>query len=427
MGAGWGKILALAAATIVLPVLVSFGVLGMKGEWSWEPLPSVVFHLPLVLAASIASAYAVRRPEAVQRFLYAGMLVAVFVDVIVAIAFVAFIQHSRDRDVYWLLGFVPPVWLALAMAAYAGRAIAPGVRRLAVIAGCAFFVALPLATLHRDRTFWHALPDPGEAEARKARLAVAREEVLYAQPRILERDLAAIQPGKPGRVDVFFVGVAGFGGQDVFLREVVAVARLFEERFGAAGRVVRLVNNPKTVLEMPIASVTGLRATLERLAAVMDRDEDVLVLFMTSHGSERHRLELDLGPIRFQPIDPARLRALLDESGIRHRVVIVSACYSGGFLPQLQDRDTLAIAAAAADRQSFGCSNESHWTYFGKAYFDEALRSTHSFVEAFDKALPAIAAREREERHEPSLPQISVGEGIRPRLERLQAELEGRR
>ena len=80
--------------------------------------------------------------------------------------------------------------------------------------------------------------------------------------------------------------------------------------------------------------------------------------------------------------------------------------------------------AAASDRTSFGCGNEFQWTYFGNAYFNEALRRTHSFTEAFEIARPQIEARERKEGYEPSQPQISVGTAIAPRLQRLQEQLD---
>jgi len=100
-------------------------------------------------------------------------------------------------------------------------------------------------------------------------------------------------------------------------------------------------------------------------------------------------------------------------------VVVVSACYSGSFVDALKDDGTLAIAASAADRNSFGCSNDADFTYFGKAYFDEALRHTYSFSEAFDIAKTAIAERERKESLRSSDPRMFVGESIGRALQRF--------
>jgi hypothetical protein len=189
---------------------------------------------------------------------------------------------------------------------------------------------------------------------------------------------------------------------------------------------VRLINNPKTVLDTPIASRTSLKAALRAVAEAMDDGEDVLVLFLTSHGSENHRFSLTLWPMGFHELDPPALRQALDESGIRNRVVIVSACYSGGFVQPLAGAETLVITAAGRDRTSFGCSNEAEWTYFGRAFFDEALRQTRSFARAFELALPVIARREQAESFEPSQPQISMGATIAATLVQLEAQLEAR-
>jgi Peptidase C13 family len=104
-------------------------------------------------------------------------------------------------------------------------------------------------------------------------------------------------------------------------------------------------------------------------------------------------------------------------------VVVISACYSGGFIEPLRNENTLVISASAPDKNSFGCSNEAEWTYFGKAFFDEALRKTHSFVEALEIAKPLIATREKEQGHTPSDPQMALGEEIKPKLVKLQRQL----
>jgi hypothetical protein len=198
------------------------------------------------------------------------------------------------------------------------------------------------------------------------------------------------------------------------MKEINAVSRLFQERFGTGGKTIRLVNNRKTLASSPVASVTSLRASLMRVAEVMDKDEDLLFLFLTSHGSQTHRFSLDLWPLQLQELEPARLRALLDESGIRNRVIIVSACYSGGFVNSLKDENTLVISASAVDKNSFGCSNEAEWTYFGKAYFDEALRKTHSFVDLL--ILPSLSLRNGKEEGFVRQASDCPGENHKPKL-----------
>jgi hypothetical protein len=151
----------------------------------------------------------------------------------------------------------------------------------------------------------------------------------------------------------------------------------------------------------------------------MDREEDVLFLFLTSHGSP-DMFWIDAGPVDADPIDSDDLKEMLNDSGIKWRVLVISACHSGSFINELWDAHTLLITAAREDRTSFGCSSERDWTNFGEAYFDRALRRELSFVAAFDRAEAAIAEREKQEDLTPSFPQMRVGRLIGPKLAALE-------
>jgi hypothetical protein len=117
------------------------------------------------------------------------------------------------------------------------------------------------------------------------------------------------------------------------------------------------------------------------------------------------------------------IKRMLDEAGIKWRVIAISACYSGGFIEPLKDDNTLIVTAADSDHSSFGCSNDSDFTYFGKAYFDHALRGTWSFVEAFEQARREIEGREKAEALTPSNPQMYAGKQIQRKLESLRNRL----
>ena len=85
---------------------------------------------------------------------------------------------------------------------------------------------------------------------------------------------------------------------------------------------------------------------------------------------------------------------------------MISACYSGGFIEPLKSPNTLVITAARADRVSFGCSEESDFTYFGRALFAEALQQTRDIVQAFTLAQARVAEREQADHYQASEPQI---------------------
>ena len=289
--------------------------------------------------------------------------------------------------------------------------------RAGLLAGCYVAINWGGAWLFPPVDLWYVPRD--ETEAPK----VDVEALYYAQPKRLAAATAGLLPQRPGVVDLYLLGFGGWANQDVFLREVTAVQKLFDERFDSAGRSLVLLNNPATIDKLPLANLHNLRETLRSVARRMDVEEDVLFLFLTSHGSEDHRLSVGFWPLGLNDLTPAQLRGLLDESGIRNRVVVVSACYSGGFIDDLRDERTLVITAAAADRQSFGCGHHNDFTWFGKAYFDEALREQYDFVAAFTQAAQRVAERETAESETPSLPQMAEGAAIGPVLKALEARL----
>lgn len=242
-----------------------------------------------------------------------------------------------------------------------------------------------------------------------------------AQPRLLAASLSELRSHRPG-VDLYFVAFAGTATQDVFMKEVRSAQDVFDRRFDTAGRSLLLVNNPRTVKELPVASNANLQVALAGVAGKMNVAEDVLFLYLTSHGS-KHVLSVNFPELGLADLSDTQLRAILDRSGIKWRVVVISACYSGSFIDALKNENTLILTAAAANRPSFGCGNENDFTYFGDALINTALRHEPSFIEAFYEARRIIAAREQEEHLTPSEPQIYVGKAIKAKLHQLEQRL----
>jgi Peptidase C13 family len=252
--------------------------------------------------------------------------------------------------------------------------------------------------------------------------AVNVEKVYYAQFQLLRNATHDLTEQRPGIPDMYFVGFAGDASQDVFLREIRSVHTLFDDRFDTRGRSVVLVNNLSTVATAPLASTHNLLAALDQIALRMDKEEDVLFLFLTSHGTPGV-LAVSFDPLQLNDLTARSLRSMLDRSGIKWRVIVISACYSGSFIEPLKNDDTMIVTAARHDRASFGCTNENEFTYFGRAYFDQALRKTYSFADAFETARTTVAKWEKDEKLKPSLPQIYIGPAIRPKLAEIEERL----
>ena len=248
------------------------------------------------------------------------------------------------------------------------------------------------------------------------------ENLIYAQPRLLDDTLDQLLPGQPGLVEWYFMGVAGAGYQGVFASEINSIHTQFDTRFGTIGRSVSLINNPNTHNTVPIATRTSIERTLRRIGEKMNPDEDVLFLYLTSHGNP-DVFELANAPISMQSVDPMWLRETLDQSGIKWRVIVISACYSGSFIPALQSPHTLIITAAAADRASFGCENESDFTWFGKAFFLEGMNREKDLKAAFQLARQQVGRWEADQRYPASQPQWRIGTELDKFLPQLQYKL----
>ena len=237
---------------------------------------------------------------------------------------------------------------------------------------------------------------------------VLEEAALYEQPRLLQQALDNIDPSILGKTDWYFMGVAGFSGQNVFRSEINKVRELFDVRFGTSGHSLSLINNDYSWLDEPIATKTSILRGLERIGQQMDTDEDVLFLTLSSHGNE-DIVQLANPPIEMDNLDAVWLREALDASGIRWRVIVVSACYSGSFIDDLASPTTVVITASAADKASFGCTNTAEMTYFGQAFFAESMRDNTSFESAFKDARLRINEKESVMGFEPSDPQMVIG------------------
>lgn len=244
-----------------------------------------------------------------------------------------------------------------------------------------------------------------------------------AQVRKLNRAIAALQPQRPGIVDAYVVSL-GLDSDAVFAHEAAQAEKVLARRYGAVGRSILLASgsdaNPATA---PQASPASLDIALAAIAAKMNPKEDVLVLFITSHGSRDTGLAYQDKDNGWGFIAPRRLAALFDELGIERRLVILSACYSGTFLPYLNGEQNITITAAAADRTSFGCQPSSDWTFFGDALINNALRKPQALDKATEDAFTLIGQWEKQHGLTPSNPQVYRGSKAEAWLAPLEARM----
>ncbi|HEV7692778.1 MAG TPA: C13 family peptidase [Hyphomonadaceae bacterium] len=259
-----------------------------------------------------------------------------------------------------------------------------------------------------------------------------------AQAELLSTALHALPPQRPGVVDTYILA-ASFWDDPVFEKEVTEAATILGRRYDASDRTIVLsAGRGGGARTLPNSAPNNVQAAIGKIAATIDPREDLVVIFVTSHGApdgtvaiqERGRLSGGLRPLN--------LRDALQQAGIQNKLVIVSACFSGNFIaPFVSDANAAVLTAAAADRTSFGCEPQRDWTYFGDAFFNHALRGGAGITDSFNEALKliskweddvhakwaALPSSERQRQQEPlaSNPQDNVGDGIDPLIAKAEA------
>jgi hypothetical protein len=412
----------LVAMSLGLTIAWQMVYYGVPGRIDLSGLRGAFFELPLVLLAGWWAA----------RVSFKGIgplsLAVAFASLSVVLGAVEFAVIPLARAwprgsawVYWGAYWLFSLWWLLAACTLLWRFTGRGARgnwpgaMLVLIIGLAPIV-LPSAPL------WQA--DFNDTDRARYQPSIEREDAFHAQAHLLDQAFDGVLAQRAGVEDIYFVGFASHASQGVFRKELDAVGAVMRQRFDAEGRSVELVNHAETVLKQPLATQTNLRRALKLVGKRMNREEDVAVLYLTSHGSATHELDVSFWPLRLEQVTPASLKRMLDEAGIKWRVVIVSACYSGGYVEALKDEATLVMTASDATHTSFGCSNESEFTYFGRALFGEELRRTRSFPRAFERAVVSIREREKKMDFEHSNPQIWIGSRIAEKLARIEVRLE---
>jgi hypothetical protein len=333
---------------------------------------------------------------------------------------------ARGDELIWWGWIAVLVWFAIATGWLLWR-MAP--KQFAPRAVAAMAVAAAIASTVWAPSAWYWYPDrsaaPESAEDATPTLHLT-QDLIESQITVLTEALNRVQAGRPGIVDLYAITFAPYADEDVFSREAGMVSELMRTRFDAPQRTVQLQNHLRTAADLPWATPLNLQRTIQRMAEVMNRDEDVLFIHLTSHGARNGHLATSFWPLEIDDVTPQQLKTWLDEAGVRYRVISISACFSGSWIAPLADPGTLVMTAADADHTSYGCGRKSDLTFFGRAMYDEQLRHGHSFEAAHAAVRPVIEQREKEAGKTDgySNPQISVGAAVRRPLAELQQRLD---
>src|SRR5262245_55106417 len=246
------------------------------------------------------------------------------------------------------------------------------------------------------------------------------QELIDRQPPRIDARTRDISEHSPPGAPAYCLGFAGVGEEHVFAEEIDLAARRLAERFGLEQRSLRLVNDQRDLEKYPLASPRALKYALRALGRVMD-DDDVLFLVLSSHGWKDATIAVSNAGEDFEDLSARALARMLEDSGIRWRVIVISACYAGSFIKPLANDHTIIITAAARNRPSFGCGADRDLTYFGEAFWRDAFSRAASLREAFEAARAEIARRENTEHQRPSHPQGYFGKLMESKLDSMEA------
>jgi len=313
------------------------------------------------------------------------------------------------------------LWMVLILVRSVAVAFAPPPPRVWLQAICGgLLLAAPIwlsSSFAPNDPWWQA---PGAPTMAPDGMSAGSEAVLATQAVLLDHVLSDIADERPAATDLYFVGFSPYGRDDGFHLDVDAAQKVMDERWGTTDRSLLLVNSPQTLLTTPFATITNLRETLNEIGAAIDPEDDVVMLYLTSPGGKGSRLTADLPPLSLVELTPPGLRQLLDDAGIKWRIIVVSACYSGGFIEPLKDDHTLIVTSSRAEQAPPGCGRAGESTVFGEAFFQQGMGTAASFAAAFEVAKLRVAEREKGAKlAPPSEPQWWIGPEMADKLSGL--------
>lgn len=415
---------------LLLLVLLSAGI-DIAGDWfravpprlfSWLGAGSELYAAGLLLLTSALIAIANRQRQAA---LAIPVIALASLPVVQAIHYVPYLMRAGGEfpEAVLLAEYAIVLWIVLILVRSVALSFAPlppfgwlraigGGLLLAspIWVGDAVFPSEPWWRGHQDETSMQA--DPG--------MNAGSEVVLAAQSFLLDHALDQLQDERSGRTDLYFIAFAPYARDDAFREQAEAAQRVMDARWDTDGRSLVLVNNPQTLVTAPFATVSNLRETLNEIGDAMDTEDDVVMLFLTSATAASGKLAAQQPPLSLVELGPAGLKQLLEDAGIKWRIIVVSACDSGRFVQALQDENTLVITDTSANGSAFGCGNRTPTSLFADAFFGDGLGKSNSFETAFATAKAKMAEREQAASYSPAAaPQFVMGAAMAEKIKTL--------
>lgn len=209
---------------------------------------------------------------------------------------------------------------------------------------------------------------------------------------------------------LWYVGL-GMTGEAWSENDVAEVTDALER--GATGyQTVPAVFASDALPRHPDVDPGRVASTLSDIAANAG-PADIVLVYVSTHGAPG-LLGRSVDSVQLEPVDVAQLRSWLAPLADRNTILILSACFSGSFIPPLAGPHRIIFTAARADRTSFGCQAGAQHTVFGESLLHALFPADESLHAVVDATRAAVKRRERALGvRQPSEPQVSIGADVR--------------
>ena len=232
---------------------------------------------------------------------------------------------------------------------------------------------------------------------------VKSDALLAAQLSFAEETLAKQQPPR-----LIYAGFAMHSQSKAFRSDVLTTEKI--ALIADPSALIFKLGNPALGqdADWPFATSENIEKVLKKIGDLARPQDKVMLLFST-HGNV-DLLGINFSSRDYPSVNSAFLKKATVALGGKQVLMVLSACYSGSFLKPLGEPNRIVIAAAAADKSSFGCQFQSTNTYFIDALFNQSGLHEHSIVQMMDKAKIDVDLREKKQKlSPPSLPDLAIG------------------
>jgi hypothetical protein len=179
------------------------------------------------------------------------------------------------------------------------------------------------------------------------------------------------------------------------------------QRIGFASDNIMEFSTQPSKYSAPRLSNSDPGSVASGLWDLSNRTSGGCLLYFTSHGSPDG---IVMGDDIFSPQNMSQI--VNNSCGSRPTVVVVSACFSGVFVPALAGPNRFVLTAARSDRTSFGCGQADRYTFFDECFLS-SIAVTHDFRDLAIEVRRCVAAREKKENATPpSEPQVAIGDAV---------------